>query len=216
MIFKLNVLDKNIFYISIEEYLNTHEYENVWEEVRFLSYDRKMTRPGEEDHSSAKNKEGKSLAQRRTVFLADVYKNNIFSNYLHVHKNFLKQIPKKLQDYLKDNILFQYFSYCEKSNTLLNYYHQDDSEYEAHQDRSMFTQIYWLSKDAKNYTGGELVLPQYNNHVIEAKDNKMILFPSVITHKVNKITFNTKVDEYMSPGKMNDKGRYSLVTFYKF
>ena len=213
MIYSLSNLNDGLFYLCVDDYLQTHEYNAVWEEVRFLSYDRKMTKPGKEDHSSAKNKSGESLATRRTVFLSDVYKNNIFSNYLHVYKNYLHGMPKKLKETLSNNPLFNYFLYCNKTSTLLNYYNSNQSLYKAHTDRCIFTQIYWIMKE-NNYEGGDLILPDLKNHKIQAKNNRMILFPSIIKHEVTALTFSEKNEEYIAPGRMHDKGRYSLVTFY--
>ena len=68
---------------------------------------------------------------------------------------------------------------------LLSYYENQDY-YKRHYDTALITCLTWFHKDPKKFSGGDFKFSDYNIS-IECKSNRMIVFPSMIFHEVEKI-----------------------------
>lgn len=73
-----------------------------------------------------------------------------------------------------EQVIINYASYC------------NGEEYKAHWDLGSLTLITWLS-DHNEFTGGEIVFPEFDNYTIKPEKNSAILFPSHYQHGVNKV-----------------------------
>jgi len=78
-----------------------------------------------------------------------------------------------------------YFRYPEQM--VMNYAsYRNGEEYKAHWDQGTVTMITWLS-DHNEFTGGEIVFPEFDNYTITPEKNSAIIFPSHYQHGVNKV-----------------------------
>ena len=82
-------------------------------------------------------------------------------------------------------------------------YYEDGDYFKPHEDNCKLTVLNWMYKEPKRFTGGNLVFPDYNK-TIELESNKVIIFPSKITHAVN----TTSMDE-----KYKGMGRWCITYF---
>ena len=90
------------------------------------------------------------------------------------------------------------------SKTLVSYY-EDTDYYKAHSDCAEITALSWYYKEPKKYRGGDLKFTDYNIDV-ECKNNRCIIFPSMIVHEVSEIKMNK--------GDMDKKlGRWTISQF---
>ena len=70
----------------------------------------------------------------------------------------------------------------------------------------MFSMLIWLYKTPKKFKGGEFSFKK-ENRKIELKNNRMILFPSYLEHKVTKLNMKNSGD---------NNGRYTITHFFNY
>ena len=99
--------------------------------------------------------------------------------------------------------LGEQFSETNRSNTIINYYENND-EYETHYDVFQFTALIWLFKEPQMFEGGDLTFPKIDR-TVKCVNNRLVLFPCFYYHKVSKISMKTKKEGF---------GRYSLTHFF--
>ena len=87
-------------------------------------------------------------------------------------------------------------------------YYEHGEEYKSHYDEFSLTALWWTCKKPKRFDGGNFIFSDYDE-TVEFKDNRMVIFPSIIMHKVTKVTMQ---EQYL-----NQKyGRICLSQFLKF
>ena len=69
---------------------------------------------------------------------------------------------------------------------LISLYNEGD-RYEPHSDFSDLTALYWLKEDGADFTGGDLLLPEYDEK-IDFKPNRMVIFQGNLLHQVNPVS----------------------------
>jgi predicted 2-oxoglutarate/Fe(II)-dependent dioxygenase YbiX len=184
-------------FLEIENMYSEKELKLIWQELEFLNQFDKLEKPKETgNNEESKNNSG--------LFLDNLYKSRNISNILTVNKN------------LKDLYILEAFSslcpsyddimHTVDDSTLISYY-DNGGYYRPHEDYSLYTAITWFFKEPKKFSGGNFYFSDYN-YRIELKNNKTILFPSKITHSVNKIKMNNKSD--IGCGY----GRYAMSRFF--
>ena len=89
---------------------------------------------------------------------------------------------------------------------LLSYYDEGDLYY-PHHDVAMFTTLIWLWREPKAFTGGDLILNQYD-HMIKAENNSGVIFLSPEIHSVTPVM---KTNRWLN--KMDNYGRYCISHF---
>ena len=88
----------------------------------------------------------------------------------------------------------------------VRYYH-DGEYYDAHTDKSMqFLAFYYINKEPKKYTGGEVYFPKYD-YEYGCDNNSIIVFPGWVKHGVKKVSIE---DSAYDEGY----GRYAITTFF--
>ena len=108
--------------------------------------------------------------------------------------------------FVKNDINLKLFYHTNMDSTLLSYY-EDKDYYKAHHDESCYTLVYYLFKEPKKFTGGDLTFTEIDQKV-NINSNMAILFPSWIDHEVDKITMPDNVERYKS------NGRFCFSTFF--
>lgn len=87
------------------------------------------------------------------------------------------------------------------SSELLSYYESSD-HYESHNDLSIYTFLFWMYKEPKGFSGGQLKFTDYDV-TFEADKNCGLLFPGSVNHEVLPITNNNVGEGF---------GRYSIAS----
>lgn len=185
-------------FVFFENIFTEYELEKIWHELIFLS-DKRKFQTARETGGAYKN--GKMLKDNRGILLDYVYRERRFSNYLHLYTKPFNSESFKL--HCEEDYTLNLFKHTNFDNTLLNYY-SDSGYYEAHTDLSCYTYVFWIYKQPKKFTGGDLYFPDIDCTVGIA-NNCGILFPSWAKHEVKKITLDSD-EEY--------SGRYSFTTFF--
>lgn len=191
---------KNLPVIVIDDFYSKKENDLIWQELCFLNTD--LTNfSGPEKTGTARNEEGEILKKTKGIFLDEVYNLRNFSNILKINR---KIFDKDLcQSLIKEHTFFNYLKESNKDSTLIQYYENSDY-YKSHWDKSLIMTISWFFSTPKSFTGGDLLFD--DGTLIECKNNRFIIFPSILNHEVREISMAEK-----SLGK--NLGRYSISQF---
>jgi predicted 2-oxoglutarate/Fe(II)-dependent dioxygenase YbiX len=193
---KLQVYKQPLEFIVIDDFYEDFELKRIWSELEFLK-----SKFIKADHTSAAtDASGKSLKKSEGIFLDEVYKDKSFSDILNLNqKIFCDAIIEQILNF---NPLYKLYLCPDNIYSLVNYY-EDTDYYEPHVDISTFTAITILYKEPKKFDGGVLSFPDYDVN-IESKNNRLILFPSMVKHGVSEMKMNDNEQGF---------GRYSIAQF---
>lgn len=174
-------------HLIVDNFLQLNEFNLAFAESLILQT--AMIGPSETG-SSADIVDGKPIFRKSNVgiFLDSVYADRKYSNILtSFYKIFTEEFIGKI-----DTKNWLYKKYLPKTNldyTLLQSY-GDGDYYKSHCDEGLITAITLLHKTPKEYSGGQLVFPEYDNYTVDLKSNQMIMFPSGILHEVLPVKRN--------------------------
>jgi len=190
-------------HIILEKFFEDDELEQVWDELKFLTYEHKLCPPDKTAAATDENR--KSKKKGSGLFLFDAYKNKDTSDIIRCSA---KLFSKELMAIFKDfDYIFDYLATSNRYGILLNYY-QDGDYYQGHTDRSCMSAVINLFREPKKFTGGDLVFPQHG-HRLAPQTNRMVIFPGIIEHEVEKVSM-----EGDTPYSGN--GRYSINMFMNY
>jgi len=189
-------------FLEIENMYDRLQLKLIWQELEFLNQLDKLESP--EKTGGAEEEEGKILKKNSGLYLDNLYKTRNISNILTVNTNlFASHI---LEEFSSLCFLYENIKHTNNDTTLISYY-DNGGYYKSHQDNALYTAITWFFKEPKKFNGGDFYFSNYNCK-IEIKNNKTILFPSVVNHSVDEVIMNNKSD--FSQGY----GRYSMTQFF--
>lgn len=191
--------------IVFEDVFIDQELKQIWEEVDFVS--KKYTFLGPEHTSSAINEDGMYMKNNKGLWLDGIYENRQESIYLNLYKKFIDYIKDQKDQLIENDINLKLFFNTNDDYTMINYYDTGDY-YDCHIDRSCYTYLFWMYKEPKSFTGGDLFFPELDLSV-DVKNNKAILFPSWLDHKVSKVIIENKSLRY------DYKGRFCFSSFFQ-
>ena len=209
----INYFDCGFPYIIIDNFYNKNELDLIWKELDFLLDGDKFD--GALSTNTATNN-GKLASNKKGLFLDLVYPNRKISNILTCNRKLYTNLRSICNSH--ESWFFRYIN-GNYDHTILSYY-EDEDYYDAHSDQAIMTSLTWLYKEPKKYEGGDLYFKdniknfsEYSEYYstksseekssssylqkIEVKNNRMLIFPSMIPHQVD----NVKMDsEYKDKG----------------
>ena len=183
-------------FLEIENMYDENQLKLIWQELEFLNQSDKFESPEE---TGSAQKEGESLKKNNGLFLDNLYKTRNISNILTANKNLFA--PHILKEFSSLCFLYENIKHTNEDTTLISYY-DNGGYYKPHQDHAVYTAVTWFFKEPKKFNGGDFYFTDYDLK-IEVKNNKTVLFPSVVNHSVDEILMNTN----SCPGY----GRYVMV-----
>lgn len=189
-------------FLVIDDFYTNKEQIDIWKELDFLTYDRKLM-PPEETGTAHDLNTGEALKQNSALFLDGMYARRDLSNILITNRKlFSSEVTENFEG--MDNC-FKYILHTNYDSTLISYYEEKDY-YKAHTDSSILTYLYWCHKEPKKFEGGDLILPELDAG-IEYKNNRLVIFPSWRLHEVTPIKMIEEVEPY------SGYGRYCITNF---
>lgn len=193
--------DSNDFLV-IDDFYTDEEQIDIWKELDFLTYDKKLM-PPEETGTAHDPTTGEVLKKNSALFLDGIYARREFSNILTLNR---KLFSKEVRDNFDgmDNC-FRYIYHSNSDSTLISYYQEKDY-YKAHTDSAVLTYLYWCHKEPKKFEGGDLILPELEEGVTY-KNNRLVIFPSWRLHEVTPIKMIEEIEPY------SGYGRYCITNF---
>jgi len=207
-----DVFKKPFPHMIVKNYFNKEELELIWEELKFYTHPGKLLKA--EDFGGIVGKTNSSA-----IILDQIYRNyskkkddniNGMPNYRPLSS--ILTLNRKLFD----SSILDAFADVDDSVSLVNqtnwdsvkvrYYHNGEY-YDAHTDKSMpFLAFYYINKEPKKYTGGEVYFPKYD-YEYECDNNSIIVFPGWVKHGVKEV----KIED---SDYFEGYGRYAITTFF--
>lgn len=185
--------------VVIDNFYNDQEYRKIWKELNFLLSDKnRLHDPAQTGSAYDVDERGNYIykKQNKAVFLDELYNDRTMSFILNANRKvFQSDIQKTLRECHK---IFEYLALTNMDNTLISYYENSDF-YDYHFDTSVFTFITWFYQKPKAFTGGELSIEGENR--IDCLDNRLVIFPSILHHKVEQISLSEQTD-FDIPGRI--------------
>ena len=185
-------------HLVIKNFYNEEELKLIWEELNFYTKPDKLL--------EAKDFGGiVDATNSHAIVLDDVYKiNRKLSNILTVTRKIFNSGILDVFSNIHDCCCI-----AKESNwdcTKVRYYHNGEY-YEPHTDKSMqFLAFYYIHKEPKKFTGGEVYFPKYN-YEYGCDANSIIIFPGWVEHGVKEIKIEDS--EYY-----DGWGRYAITNFF--
>jgi hypothetical protein len=173
-------------YLEIENMYNDEELKLIWQELEFLNRPNKFKGP-KETGSAIRNNQ--PLKKNTGIYLDNVYLDRKISNILILNKKIFE--PIILESFSSLFFLYENIKCTNFDSTLISYYENDDY-YEPHKDDALYTCLTWFFKEPKKFKGGDFYFSDFDLKV-NIKNNKTIIFPSSITHSVDKVSMEEDV-----------------------
>jgi len=169
--------------VIIDDFYNNEELELIMHELNFLTPE-KLLPP--ELTGAASDDDGRLKKENQGRFLDDLYTDRDVSNILRLNR---KAFSPHIVNFLVGvHDLYLGYKYATKDNTLVSHYN-DKNYYEPHRDQSLFTTLSWFYNQPKPFTGGDLILTDYDK-TIECKFNRMVFMYGSLKHEVTKVKGN--------------------------
>jgi len=171
-------------YIIVDNFYSKEDLELIWEELNFLCYSHKFETPGENNSATM---DGGTLKNIPSIFLHRIFNKAEYSNICLMLNKLMGMMPM-IMSYSKS----WFFKNVNITNTscLLSYY-ENGGYYKKHKDGGLITILNWFFKEPKVFEGGELSFSDYDI-TIELKNNRTIIFPSIISHEVSEVKMNNQ------------------------
>lgn len=182
---KISNLDFGFPIILIDDYYSDEELTLIWEELLFLGKKDILYSESHPKSEGAKTTSGISLKSNYSVFLDKLFSyDRNFSNILKVNRKLFNQWNNIIT---QNSHWFYKNLFCSADFTLFSYY-ENQNYYDLHKDSATATSLSWFFKEPKKFEGGNLFFE--NEKKIEVKNNRMVIFPSIIPHGVSSVTMN--------------------------
>ena len=219
----IKIYDENIPFIIIDDFYDNYQLNSIWREFDFL-YDKLEypTHSSVETIRGAVDDNGSMLKNNKSVWLDVIYPYRNISNILTHNRKFFYNWKSIFSG--SKSWWIQSMGECSHifnmDSTLLAYY-EDDSYYKIHVDTSVISTCTWFYREPKGFDGGDFIINPNDRDIgkelsetylpseIKIRNNRMVIFPSCIPHKVLPIKMK---DEYKD---MKGMGRFSLTNFIK-
>ena len=202
---KIRYYDDDFPYIIIDDVYTEKECEMILADYDRINEKGKLLSP---DYTGAASHNGKIIKNGKAAFYGESIDQNDFTQSGIFHKVFNEMNKTRLGVSSKiiaghPNWFFREHKY-EKMNVLLSYYENDDY-YMEHCDIASITCLTWHYKLPKKFEGGNFHFTKQKIE-IESKYNRMLIFPSIIAHSVDKVILSEE-------DAQKRYGRYCLTHF---
>lgn len=177
--------NKNYPYVIIDNWFTKKEILKIWQQLNYFTDKDILPKSIFKNDLIAFDKNGKSLNESYVMFF-DNYFQSFGKNFNYLFNTIYKVQNRTFHDILYNTSeVFNTFPNTNQSPVFACYY-ENDSKYQYHIDNGIFTMLVWLYKEPKKFKGGDLVFKK-ENKIINAKNNRMIIFPSYLEYKIDKI-----------------------------
>ena len=190
--------NEKIPYYLVEDFYTEREENLIKQELDFLLPSLK----GPEGTMSA-TKQGETLKQNTGIFVDTVYTDRSYSQILTLNRKLFSLLEEQKESLTNKDWFFKN-QQTTGDYTLVSYYEQSDY-YKSHSDNALYTSLCWFYREPKSFSGGNLTFTDFDIS-IECKNNRMIVFPSMINHEVSEVRMD---EEKVGQGL----GRWCLTQF---
>lgn len=187
-------------YLVEDNFFSETELALIWDEISLLTSLNLFVPPNTYNSDFCKNT-NEPIKKNNSFFLHDYYSDLSESSIV-------RSIDKVFN---KAALLFSELCFANRSilNTsrstfLLSYYSNED-DYKLHKDNSVATALYWLCREPRSFTGGDLYLSDLDEWV-PFESNRLVIFPSQAFHSVSTVESKQSIPDGF--------GRYCITQFF--
>ena len=186
-------------FLVVDDTYTSDELTKIWEDIASIENNDYLLAP--EDSGSAKNLDtGEFLKNNKSGFLNRLFEEGKLKYIVPCGAKLLGL--DVIESLKKIHPALGIYENLNTYTTMLSYY-DDGMYYKSHTDNSVFTLLTWFYREPRAWSGGDLILNDWNIK-IEAKNNRSIIIPGSYSHKVVPIVNSSTVD---------NMGRYCLTQF---
>ena len=160
-------------HVVIDDMYTQDEMGLIWKEIDFLT---PKMQSAESIGTAAVYEDGQLKKHANGLILDSVYTNRNISDILRLNRKLFS--PEVVQAVSACHPFFEFINICNYDSTLLNCYGEGDY-YNSHRDAAVLTAVTFFVTDG--VTGGEFCFTDFD-HKVEVKNNRTVIFPSVIKH----------------------------------
>lgn len=191
---KIEIQKTPFEYIVIDDMYTKDELTLIWNEIDFLT---PKLNTAEVLGTSATDEDGRYKKQAHGLILDNIYPHRSISDILQLNRKlFSVDVVEKA---IECHPFFAFMKICNYDSTLLNCY-RDGDYYDSHRDSAVLSAVTFFVTEG--VTGGDFHFTDYDNYTVEAKNNRTIIFPSVISHSVDVVNVEKE-----------GQARYSMAQF---
>ena len=195
---KIRHINGELPFVTIDNVFSKEELSRIFLELDNITpYLNKPSETGASFNPST----GAVRKNNKGIFLFEVYADLKFSSIYNSTRNFFNR--DTVSQVKLCHPTYSVFKNINLDHILISYY-ENGGYYLPHDDSSYFTILTWLYKEPKNFTGGDLIFPEYNI-TVPVRNNAGVIFNSGYLHEVTKVNI-------IDPSLINT-GRYTITNF---
>jgi hypothetical protein len=189
--------------VVIDDYFSPNSIKNIWHELLYLNDGSNKMRSPDKTGGGYTTVNGQKVYLKNNIgtvldaVYADKSVSNILTETRSIYHNDL------VTSLIQAHKFFKLITNVNNDSTKVHYF-ENTNYYKAHHDASMITVIYYLYKEPKAFTGGDITFE--NTLKLECKHNRCLIFPSILTHEVDTVSM---LPEFQNQGL----GRYAISQF---
>ena len=167
-------------YVVVDDVLTEEELKEAWATLDSFSLDDLLE--GGDTGTAYNTGTYKKSKQNKGVFLDQLYGNH--PQLCRLAKPLIPKYGEICQEASQLHPAFRPVGEGWNGTILCSYYKNGDY-YDAHQDTTPVTGLYWLAKDESKFEGGNLLIE--NAEPVQFKNNRMVMFPGYCIHQVSPV-----------------------------
>ena len=172
-------------YVIFDNWFQKSELTKIWKQLNYFTDKDILPRASFINNLLAFDGNGNCLNDAYTMYFDTYFQDNTLQ-FNHLKNNIYKVQNPTFHDTLTNTSeVFNTFANTNHSAAFACYY-ENDNRYRYHVNNGLFTMLIWLYKEPKKFKGGDLIFKK-EGKVISAKNNRMIIFPSYLEYKIDKI-----------------------------
>jgi Rps23 Pro-64 3,4-dihydroxylase Tpa1-like proline 4-hydroxylase len=189
--------------VVIDDYFSENSCKNIWRELEYLNDGSNKMRTPDRTGGGYNTVNGEKIYLKNNIgtVLDAVYADKSASNIITETRSIYH--AELVSSLIQAHKFFKLITNVNNDSTKVHYF-ENTNYYKLHHDASMITVIYYLYKEPKAFTGGDIIFE--NTLTLECKNNRCLIFPSILSHEVDTVNM---LSEFQNQGL----GRYAISQF---
>ena len=191
-------MDKPFDALLIYNFFSEVELTDIWAEITQLLADG-FFQSDSKSHKPATEVSENELAVKKGFFPSSYFP----VTNLKTHKACCKIFESATRDFSKISFACRSVLNTNRHDLLFSVY-KNGGKYKPHVDRAITTVLFWLCKEPRKFSGGDLILHDIDK-TIEFTHNRVVMVPGWCTHEVTPVVMDDDEDDI--------NGRFCLSMF---
>jgi len=181
--------NKEYPYVIIDNWFTKQELNEVWKQLNYFTDKNILPKSYFRNDLLAYDNNGNCYNESYTMFF-DTYFQSFGLKFNHISNTIYKVQNNTFHDTLTNTSeVFNTFANTNQSPIFACYY-ENNHRYQYHVNNGLFTILVWMYKEPKKFKGGDLIFKK-GEKIVNAKNNRMIIFPSYLEYKIDKVNMKS-------------------------